>query len=345
MSDQTVEVSARVHPGVSWMQDVLPFVTSLMAHAFIVAFGILSYKAYQLAKAPTSVEQIIIPDSTIVDNQPPGGVPNVNLRDDLLKQARQDTTPEGDKFWANKKSPQVQVDVSYAGGGSGESNDAIITVGPGGGFGHGTAMGPGTGNVAGTSDGDGSGPLAPFGIVSSSQVFIPPRGNARTIIFVCDCTGSMINKIAQLKVELSRAVQNLKPIQSFNIVFYQDESVLKLSSSMIQANPENKRKAEAWLGDIIPAGTTDPVPALSFALASKPDLIYFLTDAADFPDLPAVQMVFHKLNWEHRIKVNTILFVETREEKEANKESEPLMAGISKENGGNFRWVTMDDLH
>jgi len=325
------------------MGDVLPFATSLTAHALIVICGILSYKAYQIVKAPVSVEQIIIPDSTIVDNQPPGAVSNVESRDNPFKAAQQDANPEGGAAWANKKGPQV--DVSYAGGGSGDSSDQILTVGPGGDFGHGTSRGPGNGRLAGSGEGDGSGALAPFGIGSPSQVFVPPKGNARTIIFVCDCTGSMINKIAQLKVELSRAVQNLKPIQSFNIVFYQDESVLKLSSSTIQANSENKRKAEAWLGDIVTAGKTDPVPALSFALAARPDLMYFLTDAADFPDVPAVQNVFHKLNSDHKTKVNTILFVESREEKETNRESEPLMAGIAEENGGRFRWVTFDDLH
>jgi hypothetical protein len=120
--------------------------------------------------------------------------------------------------------------------------------------------------------------------------------------------------------------------------------VLKLGETLIPANSENKRKAESWLGDIVTAGTTDPVPALTFGLQMKPQLLYFLTDAADFPDVAAVQNVFRKVNADHKTKVNTILFVESAAEKEANKESEPLMDGISKENGGKFRWVTLDKL-
>jgi hypothetical protein len=331
-----------------WVQNVLPFITSLTLHALLVVFGIIFYKAYQIVKAPPLEEQIIIPDSNMVDNQPPGGVPNVGLGDNPFKQAQQDTNPEGGKGWADKKGPQV--DISSAGGGSGDSSDSIISVGPGGGFGRGKGLGAGNGGHQGSGDGDGSGALAAFGTPGGGGIgpqgpVFGAGGNARTIVFVCDCTGSMINKIAQLKVELSRAVQNLKVVQSFNIVFYQDQKVLKLDAGLIMATSENKRKAETWLGDIVTAGTTDPVPALTFALQEKPQLMYFLTDAADFPDVAAVQNVFRKVNTDHKTKVNTILFVETKEEKEQNKESEPLMDGIAKENGGKFRWVTLDELH
>jgi hypothetical protein len=354
MSNQTVEVSARVPShDVSWMQDVFPFVTSLMLHALVVVIGILSYKAYQNVKAPTPlVEQITIPVSNIVENRPPGGVLNPGLHDNPLLQAMQDNTPEGGKGFAEKKGPKI--DVSNAGGGSGDSIDAVIAVGPEGGFGHGSGPTSGIGGSSGPSEGERTGDLAMFGPAgggSRNHVFGPPGeggnggGNARTIIFVCDGTGSMMNKLPQLKLELARAVQELKPIQSFNIVFYQDNNVLKLDGNMIPANPANKRKAQAWLEDLIAAGQTDPVPALTFALASKPELMYFLTDAADFPDVPAVQNVFHKLHAQHPTKVNTILFVESKAEQEANKESEPLMAGIARENAGNFRWVTLDDLH
>jgi hypothetical protein len=334
-----------------WVQDVLPFVTSLMLHATVIIVAILTVKAIQIIKAPPAQEQVIIPDSNMVENGPPGGVPNVGLGDNPFKQAQQDKTPDGGtkSGFAEKAGPSVSIES--AGGGSGDSSDSVIAVGPGGGFGRGQGLGSGNGGAAGSGNGDGTGALAAFGTPGGGGIgpqgpVFGHGGNARTIIFVCDCTGSMINKIAQLKIELSKAVQNLKPIQSFNIIFYQDEKVLKLNEgAMIPANSENKRKAETWLGDIVTAGTTDPVPALAAALSAKPQLMYFLTDAADFPDVPAVQNIFRKLNADHKTKVNTILFVESKEEQEANKESEPLMRGISGENGGFFKWVRLDQLN
>jgi len=172
----------------------------------------------------------------------------------------------------------------------------------------------------------------------------PAMPRARTVVFVCDATGSMINKIARLKIELMLAVQSLRPIDSFDIIFYQNTSVLKLGDDMLSATPENKQKAEVWLDGVTTDGTCDPVAALTFGLKLRPRLLYFVTDAADFPDVPAVQNVFRTLNAGHRTKVNTSLIVETKEEQEANKDSEPLMRSIASENGGYFQWVRTDEL-
>jgi hypothetical protein len=331
------------------VQDVLPFVTSLLLHATVIIIAVLTIKAIQIVKAPPAEEQIVIPDSNMVENGPPGGVPNVGLGDNPFKQAAQDKSPDAatPAGWAEKAGPQVNLES--AGGGSGDSTDSIISMGPGGGFGKGSSIGAGHGGALGNGAGDGSGALARFGepggggIGPQGPVF-GHGGNAHTIVFVCDCTGSMITKIAQLKIELSRAVQGLRPSQSFDVIFYQDEKVLKLSENLIAATPDNKRKFESWLEDIVTAGTTDPVPALTAGLNFRAQLMYFLTDAADCPDVKAVQNVFRKINADKKTRVNTILFVADKDEEDANKESEPLMRGISSENGGVFKWVRLDQL-
>ena len=58
----------------------------------------------------------------------------------------------------------------------------------------------------------------------------------------------------------------------------------------------------------------------------------------------AVQDVFAKINADKKTRVNTILFVQNKEEEEANKESEPLMQGIAHNNGGVMKWVIADEL-
>jgi len=168
--------------------------------------------------------------------------------------------------------------------------------------------------------------------------------SADSVIFVCSCTGSMVNKIAQVKIELSRAVQSLKPTRSFNIVFYQDQKVLKLDPTMIPANPENKRKAEIWMGNLVTSGTADPVPALTFALQSRPSLIYFLADHGGAADNTALHIAqtLHKLNADHKTKVNTILLAQNEQEREDNKEFESSMRAIAGDTGGVFKCVGTD---
>ena len=154
----------------------------------------------------------------------------------------------------------------------------------------------------------------------------------------------MLNKMATLKDELNRAVSLLVPIQSFNIIFYQGAKFESFSKSLVPATPENKRKAAVYLEGISSQSVTDPIPALVSALKLHPQLIYFLTDAADFPDPKALVDTINQYNKDRSIKINTILFVEDKIEHEKNADSEGLMKQIATENGGTFKWVEMDGL-
>jgi hypothetical protein len=331
-----------------WVQNILPFVTSLSVHAGILIIGLLIWGVAKVIATPPHQDQTIIPDSQMVDAGPPGGVPNVGLGGDPLRQAMQDKDPtQGSKDgWADKKSPNV--DLSAAGGGSGD--DAQV-IGPGqlSGFGSGKGNGGGHGDGAGGGSGDGGGPMAMFGTPGGGG--IGPKGpvfgnggNAREIVFLCDATGSMLNKMATLKDELNKAVVGLRPIQSFDIIFYQDVKVEQFQKTLVPATPEIKRKAGTYLEGVTSEGTTDPIPALEAALKLKPQLLYFLTDAADFPDTKAVTDTIAKYNKDNKIKINTILFVEDKTEHEKNLDSEGLMKGIAEKSGGRFRWVEMDAI-
>ncbi len=324
----------------SRLRDVLPFLSSLSVHAGVIVFGVLTYQAVRVARESSPPDQLLVPVSTLFVDQPPSDFrPMGDDGASFKRMAQSDSADRTPKFSPSQPTSIARRWTELSGANS-AAEPSSQSFGPGSMFGPaGSSAGGGTdtgSSYFGTGNGDGSG--------IGGRVFTQSRG-ARSIIFVCDGTGSMINKIAQLKIELNRTIHRLKPIQSFNVIFYQDEKVLKLSDDkLLAANAANIRKAETWLGDIIIMGGTDPVPALTAALRAKPQLVYFLTDAADFPDVKAVQNVFARLNADHQTKVNTILFVESKEEQRANKESEPLMQGISAANGGLFKWVVLDDL-
>src|SRR5438045_5294965 len=122
------------------------------------------------------------------------------------------------------------------GGGAGDNDDALIAVGAASGaFGKGTGTGAGNGTGVGSGTGDGGGPMAPFGVpgggggIGPKSNFMGVGGNARTVAFVCDASGSMMGKMSSLKVELKKAVDGLKPVQGFNVIFFQEGTSAALS--------------------------------------------------------------------------------------------------------------------
>src|SRR5437868_949864 len=59
-----------------WVQNVLPFLTSLALHAAIIIIGLLVFGVYKAVTAAPHEEQVIIPESSLATEGPPGGVPN-----------------------------------------------------------------------------------------------------------------------------------------------------------------------------------------------------------------------------------------------------------------------------
>src|SRR5437588_1403252 len=88
-----------------WVQNVLPFVTSVTVHAAVLLIGVLFFLGYRAIAeaAPAHQDQVIIPDASMVNDGPPGGVPFQGLGNDPNRQAFQDKekdkgNPEG---WAD----------------------------------------------------------------------------------------------------------------------------------------------------------------------------------------------------------------------------------------------------
>jgi hypothetical protein len=169
----------------------------------------------------------------------------------------------------------------------------------------------------------------------------PAPLEARQIIFICQASGSMINKMATLKTDLKKAVGGLKPIHSFNIIFFQDDRFIALDpKELLVADVTNKRKAYLFLDDVAASGTSNPIPALTLAFKQHPQMVYLLAD--HFADSKAVKTKIAELNSDHKVKINTIAFID----KEANdKDSLDLLEQIAKDSGGVFSKVTESELN
>jgi len=326
------------HP---WIQQVLPFLTSLSLHVGIVLIGILFFMgATYVRRAAPRVDQVVIPSAWVDDERAPVMSSTGPLGLDRQRRAKQDRlrevqTPDG---WANRKGPPVQFEQ---GGGSGNSADETIALGPGGGFGKGVT-GRGIGTGIGMGAGPDSGPLLPFGTPGggSSAGAMFPKDPARRIVYVCDASGSMLEKFDTLKRELSKAVRRLDPVQSFDVIFFQEQNCRRVSEELIMATPDNKARADRFLETIVPRAETNPIPALELAFRQKPDLIYLLTDG-DFPDNQAVLDCIVRYNQGKRIRINTIAFVGDRDKDTAFTE---LLKQIAKESSGTYRFLRDRDF-
>ncbi|QOV87935.1 vWA domain-containing protein [Humisphaera borealis] len=315
--------------------------TSVVVHAALIVLGVATATVIMAPPPQPFVEQSAPVDGDItkvsltIPNLSTGNMPRIN------EVASQEVDPEAARGFASAAGKGLDVD---AGGGSGPDGQAadLLMRGPGV-FGTGNGIGLGKGNANGNSSGDG-GPVPIFGSPKQGGgdgLFINPR-QARRIVFVCDATGTMINKIGTLKHELTRAIAGLKPVQSFNIIFFTDGGKYHIASreGLFLATPDNKRQAYAFLEDISPTGTTDPTPAIEAAFKQLPDLVYFLSDG-EFNNLkPYADVVrqFDVSNKQRKSRVNAILF-ETYD-----REAEQAMQRIAEDSGGTYRFVRETDL-
>jgi hypothetical protein len=332
-----------------WAQEILPLATSVLLHVGIIVIGLLTAVAYS-RYVPQKKAQIIIPSEVIVENAAVGGIPNPGLGSDPTREAAQDQFADvvtAANSWAER--PSQSLTNSLMGGGSGEgTSDSVIGVGSGKHSGSGGGIGSGKGAAAGSGAGENAGgAIAPFGVpgggggIGPKSPFMGISGNARIVAYVCDASGSMISQFDLLRYEIRKAVDSLKAVQAFDVIFFQEDSSVDAGNGiLLMANPDNKRRTYQFLNKVECRPQSDPIPGLQLAFKLKPQLIYLLTDG-DFPDNPAVLAELRKLNAAKTVKINTIAFARPDDK---DKEYVKVLQTIAQEHGGQFKFVTAEEL-
>ena len=346
------------HP---FVQQVLPFLTSLVLHVSLILLGYLTFRAARdiLASQPDAEaekEQVIKEQVTPIEADPSAflEMPQTSLKgyaglgNDPTRRAEQNKFPNvspDSKGTAEK--PGTSLIPQMGGDGGSADFSGVIGIGGAGGLrpGGGVARGGG-------GEGDGSGKnLAPFGNPGGGGGtpirFIGSTAVAKRIAYVCDASGSMMTMFDDLRAKIALSVGNLIPIQSFDVIFFQDQGCGAMDkTSLMPATPENKRKAQKFLEETTPRSGTNPIPALEMAKSLKPELIYLLTDG-DFegPGNDAV-IKYCKDNFsDGKTKINTIAFV-SKEYKDNPQDLEFVKAlkTIATNSGGKFKHVSDEDM-
>jgi hypothetical protein len=142
-----------------------------------------------------------------------------------------------------------------------------------------------------------------------SATFFEIETRAENIVYIIDRSVSMgpNEKLARAKRELLRSLEQLPADARFQIILF-NRSVEILNGDqgmgLLPATLENRRRAAQFLSSVLSEGGTLPLPALKRALALKPDIIFFLSDAEDMSDRD-VREITH-LN-EGRTKIQVVV--------------------------------------
>jgi len=197
----------------------------------------------------------------------------------------------------------------------------VIGIGPGGGEGGGDAT------RYGLTVGGGTGPGF-FGLGGAAP-------GVRSIVYVVDRSGSMVDTFNAVRAELKRSISALRRSQKFHVIFFNSTEPLENPPGrLLNAIEANKQQFFTFLAGINPGGGTKPERALRRALALEPDLLYLLSDGIGFdPDLPRR---LDEWNRERRTKIYTIAYLD--------QGGRQMLEAIAREHGGEFKFVSEDDL-
>ena len=191
----------------------------------------------------------------------------------------------------------------------------------------------------------------PFGAKIGTDFFgVGPGGgggSARTICYVVDASGSLLDALPFVINELKDSIRKLDGTkQKFTIIFFQRDLAIEVPTpnrGLKPATAENVKRVADWISleanNIVPRGSSNPIEAIKLALGYKPDLIYVLSDnitghgryAVDQADLLKLIADTKRTKGSDRTKINTIQFLYP----------DPLgtLKMIAEQNGGIYKFV------
>ena len=114
--------------------------------------------------------------------------------------------------------------------------------------------------------------------------FFGRQGQGQTVCFICDNSNSYRDGgFHTVLDELARAVESLRPEQSFFVIFFSDDAYPLFHPERVDglqpASPDNKRRLRAWLATVEMCGGGQGIDeAVKLAGGLGADVVYFLSD-------------------------------------------------------------------
>ena len=196
--------------------------------------------------------------------------------------------------------------------------------------------GPKSGEYAGSNSAiGGKATVKVFGVEGTGYKFVYLFDRSRSM------GGSGRNALMVAKNELMASIESLQETHQFQIIFYNDQQVEFNPSGqqgrLAFATERNKQRARQFIGGVVDAGATEHEAALKLAIKYKPDVIFFLTDAA-VPRLDADQL--RTINrWAVGISINAIEFGRGPKQGGDN-----FLNRLARQNGGQYTYLDIVKL-
>ena len=332
---------------------VVPGLFSLMFHAALLLLLAISYRGGAgggIGRGPGEFTTVITRDDGVVAANPWGDRPDAQV------EGAPNDVPAGDVTTGSttgnellqttrnvaSEAPPAELLLPTADGPSKNASRVNFPTGVAAEFPQGVVpkggnRPPSTG-TRGFADGvvGGGAPSGGFG-----AGFFGTRDSGMKVVFVVDASGSMTsyNAMQVAKSELMASLQTLDERQQFLIIYYDDAPhVVKLkneSTPMLTLATEiNKTLARQQIAGIQPGAGTDHYPAVELALKMNPDVIFFLTDAAE----PAM----HSADLEKVKRLNNgrahIHSIELGIGPELVEYTSNFLRRLAQQNGGTYRY-------
>ena len=181
--------------------------------------------------------------------------------------------------------------------------------------------------------------------------FFGTGGNAYRIVYLIDATGSLIDSLDYVIIELKRSINDLSSKQEFTVIFFQGDQIKEVTpKGMKKATPRNKARVIEWIdpssGNVTPMLPGNPVPALRLALKYRPELVFILSDNITGSgryeiDQRHLLKEVEKAN-KNRTAINTIQFLYPDKLEEYGLK--PTLEMIAARNGGTYNFVDAREL-
>ena len=188
--------------------------------------------------------------------------------------------------------------------------------------------GPKSGGYAGSNNAiGGKATVKVFGVEGTGYKFVYVFDRSRSM------GGSGRNALMVAKNELMASLESLQETHQFHIIFYNDQQVEFNPSGqrgkLAFATERNKQRARQFIGGVVDAGATEHEAALKLAIKYRPDVIFFLTDAA-VPRLDADQLRTIR-RWASGITISAIEFGRGPKQGGDN-----FLTRLAQQNGGQY---------
>lgn len=171
--------------------------------------------------------------------------------------------------------------------------------------------------------------------------FFSLPGRPYHVVYVVDCSGSMLGCFDVVRREVLASIARLKANQQFQVIGFGGRVVEPEAAKLVEASQANKIKAAEFTQAIQPQGTSDPTAAIERAFevlagaSRKPGKILYLLSDSDFADNDEVLAAVRRLNEKSGVVISTVQF--GRRSTDAGS----VLKTIAQENDGKYRVILL----